>query len=548
MFKHMTIGRRFIVTSGVLLLFTTALAAVAIFDLNGISKDAHSLATDSVPGLNDAATIQTDAYRLRLDYVHRMLETDAANMAQEEQTIGITSARMADDFKIYEATISQPVDRENFNKLQPEMDAVQLGWQKVLPVSSGSRTAEAYALYKVDVLPMASQFATDIATVMDWNKKAADTIIATTTRTVQTALWMSLGMGIGALVLGIGLSWFMSAALNKELTQMIAELSEGAAQIASAAGQVASSSESLAQGSSEQAATIEETSSASTEVNSMAKRNTENSKTAADIVIASAEDFRKANQSLDQMVVAMADISGSSQKISKIIKVIDEIAFQTNILALNAAVEAARAGEAGMGFAVVADEVRNLAQRCAQAAKDTAGLIEESIEKSTGGSVKVEQVAVAIRTITSDSAKIKTLVEEINLGSEEQSRGIEQISNSIIQMEQVTQSGAAGAEQGAAAAQQLNAQAESLNDVVIRLSSMVSGSDSEHRPRRTIATPFGTTGQFARTVRPTRRSADLTSIKSTVKLQTSKSETIPQHAESSFGSGDFPMHDGYKEF
>src|SRR5579862_6160682 len=128
------------------------------------------------------------------------------------------------------------------------------------------------------------------------------------------------------------------------------------------------------------------------------------------------------------MVVAMGEINTQSGKISKIIKVIDENAFQTNILTLNAAVEAARAGEAGMGFAVVADEVRNLAQRCAQAAKDTAELIEESIAKSNGGQATVDQVATAIRSITVESAKVKTLVDEVNLGSQEQARGIEQIS------------------------------------------------------------------------------------------------------------------------
>jgi methyl-accepting chemotaxis protein len=214
----------------------------------------------------------------------------------------------------------------------------------------------------------------------------------------------------------------------------------------------------LAQGASEQTATIEETSSASVEINSMARRTTENSRTSAEMVIHSQQSFEAANQSLTEMVGAMDAINASSQKISKIIKVIDEIAFQTNILALNAAVEAARAGDAGMGFAVVADEVRNLAQRCAQAAKDTADLIEESIQRSDGGRIKVDQVAMAIRVVTEESAKIKVLVDEINLGSVEQSGGIDQISRAIAQIEQVTQSSAANAEQSASAAEQLNAQ------------------------------------------------------------------------------------------
>jgi methyl-accepting chemotaxis protein/methyl-accepting chemotaxis protein-1 (serine sensor receptor) len=270
---------------------------------------------------------------------------------------------------------------------------------------------------------------------------------------------------------------FVIRQVNAMLRNSVVELSESVVQIASAASQVAASSQSLAQGASQQTATIEETSSASAEINSMAHRTTENSRTTAELVGRSQEGFARTNQSLTEMVGAMDGINASSQKISKIIKVIDEIAFQTNILALNAAVEAARAGEAGMGFAVVADEVRNLAQRCAQAAKDTADLIEDSIQKSDGGRVKVDQVAVSIKAITAESSKIKELVDEINLGSVEQSTGIDQISRAITQMEQVTQSSAANAEESAAAAEELNAQAEAMKDVVERLRAMVDGSE-----------------------------------------------------------------------
>lgn len=256
----------------------------------------------------------------------------------------------------------------------------------------------------------------------------------------------------------------------------VTELSDGAAQISSAASQVATSSQSLAQGSSEQAASLEETSSATEEINSMARRNTESTHTMSKLVSDSQSEFVETNRHLDEMVVAMNEINDSSSKISKIIKVIDEIAFQTNILALNAAVEAARAGEAGMGFAVVADEVRNLAQRCAQAARDTADLIEDSVAKSGGGKAKLGMVASSIQRITAQSLEIKTLVDEVSHGSQEQTDGIGQVGKALSRMENVTQGTAASAEESAAAAEQLNAQSEALNEIVTHLNEIIGGS------------------------------------------------------------------------
>ena len=309
------------------------------------------------------------------------------------------------------------------------------------------------------------------------------TVVKGTVAQVTTGRWVTIFMVV--LSLGVGIIIVLVVRqINSSLRKMISELSEGAEQVASAAGQISSSSQSLAQGSSEQAASLEETSASSEEINSMARKNAENSQSADGLVTQSQQKFVETNQSLEQMVVAMSEIKGSSDKIAKIIKVIDEIAFQTNILALNAAVEAARAGEAGMGFAVVADEVRNLAQRCAQAAKDTAALIEESIAKSNDGKTKVDQVAVAIRAITEESAKVKTLVDEVSLGSQEQTRGIEQIGQGLTQMEQVTQQSAANAEESAAAAEELTAQASTLMEVVHRLSSMVGGGEAEDGDHR----------------------------------------------------------------
>jgi methyl-accepting chemotaxis protein len=173
------------------------------------------------------------------------------------------------------------------------------------------------------------------------------------------------------------------------------------------------------------------------------------------------------------MLASMKEINGSSEKIARIIKVIDEISFQTNILALNAAVEAARAGEAGMGFAVVADEVRNLAQRCAQAARDTAGLIEESIRTSTSGSARLNDMAEVIRGITTSSAEVGRLIDEVNHGSQEQARGVEHIASTISQVEQVTQQTAAAAEQSAGAAGSMDAQARTMKETVDELVTVV---------------------------------------------------------------------------
>jgi methyl-accepting chemotaxis protein/methyl-accepting chemotaxis protein-1 (serine sensor receptor) len=268
---------------------------------------------------------------------------------------------------------------------------------------------------------------------------------------------------------------FVGRQINRSLFRTVAELLEGADQTASAAAQVAASSQSLAQGASEQAASLEETSASGEEINAMARKNGDNSRVAADLVTQSGQKFNETNASLQHMIQAMTEIGASSDKISRIIRTIDEIAFQTNILALNAAVEAARAGEAGMGFAVVADEVRNLAQRSAQAAKDTAALIEESIARSNDGKVRVDQVAGAIRSLTAVSGEIKTLVDEVNMGSQEQSRGIEQVAKAITQMEQLTQGTAASAEESASAAEELTAQSETMKEAVGVLQAMVGG-------------------------------------------------------------------------
>jgi methyl-accepting chemotaxis protein/methyl-accepting chemotaxis protein-1 (serine sensor receptor) len=221
------------------------------------------------------------------------------------------------------------------------------------------------------------------------------------------------------LLAGGGVYWIVRG-VNRVLREFASEMAAVSGQVTEAAHQLDASSQSLAQGASEQAASLEETSAATEQLHSTTRTNAGHCQSASAVTGQVNRQIGDANQSLGQMTESMHAMNVSSDRISQIIKVVDGIAFQTNILALNAAVEAARAGEAGLGFAVVADEVRNLAHRCAQAAKDTAALIEESLTRSQEGSAKLDQVAQTIRIITGSAAEVKGLIDQVATGGQEQ--------------------------------------------------------------------------------------------------------------------------------
>lgn len=301
----------------------------------------------------------------------------------------------------------------------------------------------------------------------------------TTTAAKQTARVTALSStlvivcGILGLALGVGVTIVISRGLNKLLRRLAFSLDEGSAQVAGAAGQVSSSSQTLAEGASEQAASLEETSSSLEEMASMTRRNSENSQKANELARQARSAADKGVADMHAMSAAMEAIKISSDDIAKIIKTIDEIAFQTNILALNAAVEAARAGEAGMGFAVVADEVRNLAQRSAQAAKETATKIEGAIVKTAQGVELNSKVARTLDEIVTKARQVDELAAEVASASQEQTQGITQINLAVSQMDKVTQSNAASTEETAAAAQELNTQAKSMKESVRELLQLV---------------------------------------------------------------------------
>jgi len=294
--------------------------------------------------------------------------------------------------------------------------------------------------------------------------------------------------GIGAtFVLVVGMIWFLARRINFQLSAISRHLHASSEDVAGAAGQVSSAGQTLAEGASEQASSLEETSASLEEMASMTRRNTETARRANDIAKEARAAVEKGVSEIEMMSGAMKGIKESNDDIAKIIKTIDEIAFQTNILALNAAVEAARAGEAGLGFAVVADEVRNLAQRCAVAAKETTGKIEGAITRTGKGVETGRTVAKALEEIMAKVRQVDELVGEVAVASREQTEGITQINIAMSQMDTVTQSNAAAAEESAAAAQELHSQADAMKESVAELLQLV-GSNSEGDASKT-ATP-----------------------------------------------------------
>lgn len=252
----------------------------------------------------------------------------------------------------------------------------------------------------------------------------------------------------------------------ENLDQTLGQVTEAVDQVMSGGNQISSGSQSLAEGANEQASSLEEISSSLEEMSSMTKQNAENANQAKGLAETARLSAVKGNEAMKRMEAAIQQIKASSDQTAKIVKTIDEIAFQTNLLALNAAVEAARAGEAGMGFAVVAEEVRNLAQRSAEAAKNTANMIEESVKNAEGGVKITEEVAKTLAEIVEGSGKVNMLVAEIAAASSEQAKGIEQVNVGVVQMNKVTQLNAANSEESAAAAEELSGQATELGSLV----------------------------------------------------------------------------------
>jgi methyl-accepting chemotaxis protein len=473
----LTIGRRFKITIAVLCALMALVGAVVWQSLNSISTDAASLLTDVMPGVTYSAKI--GAYNAQdfivLQELAQDLDFDVRAAAKKEMAdLGI---KLAAVLKKYEAGIVAAKDREIYVRMTADRNAYASVRDKYVLMTDSGKLAQASDFISSDLSPAYLKYKADSDALIAFNaSNGSDLSVAISghaKRTNAIVIWFNLG----ALILGAGLSTFVMRAVDRSLLGISTALQTGAEETTAAANEVSSSSKLLADGASSQAAALEETSAQIEEITGMIKGNVGSAGLAKSLANETRNAADSGAASMEEMGKAMAAIKESAGSIAKIVKTIDEIAFQTNILALNAAVEAARAGEAGAGFAVVADEVRSLAQRSAQSARESADKIKESVDRSDRGVIISAKVASDFGVIVVKARKVDELLAAVAESSKQQNEAIVQVGRAISQMDEVTQSNAASAEETASTAERLDAQSAIMRDSVRDLRLLVASDD-----------------------------------------------------------------------
>ncbi|AFA48674.1 methyl-accepting chemotaxis protein [Acetobacterium woodii] len=509
-FYNLKIGTKLILGFIIVALIAGGIGLIGVINIKTIDSQDNYLYQRMTAPLGELIFIAESFKGTSSDVADLVLSTDNAERKKLEESIQEKNTIFDTNMKSFQTTLISDEGEQLMADIFDQKEKMDRAVTQIITLSNEGKQSEAIALMKSgDYETAREKIETDYQRILEIKLQAAEgTSVANTaianSSTVMTIILIIIGMII-SILLGVFISTTIKNPINKMVTaskrmadgdldvdidihtkdemglladafnrmatninEVMVNINEATEQVAAGSRQVSDSSISLSQGATEQASSIEELTASIEEIASQTRLNAEHAEQANQLAANTKENANQGNDRMNQMLGSMEDISESSNNISKIIKVIDEIAFQTNILALNAAVEAAKAGQNGKGFAVVAVEVRNLAARSASAAKETTALIEGSIKKVEGGTKIAKETATALVQIVDSIEKVYTLINNISLASNEQAVGVDQINQGVNQIANVVQSTSATSQETAAASEELASQAEMLKEQVSR--------------------------------------------------------------------------------